>query len=290
MISLKICVVGYVTRENEVWSSGERRSIVGGAAYFVSYALASLGARPRLVTRTGSEVLDVIDELKSMGIEVINLGNKTMMCNLIYKTLSEREIEVTSTPQPFTPSDIEYCGYSDIIYLGPQTATDMSMEVIMYANRLSNIVILDVQGYTRRLIGKRIEYVDWEWKYGVAPYIHGLKVDHREGKILTGYLEPLSILRKLSETGFKEVLLTTDSGIHLYTNGLELYAPYRIEKIVGRTGRGDTAVAAYIYSKIAKLTPYEAVKFIAAATSIKLSMQGPLRASADDVWKLVKTF
>ncbi|HID80549.1 MAG TPA: hypothetical protein EYP48_02400 [Ignisphaera sp.] len=288
MISLKICVVGYVTRETEIWSGGERRSIVGGAAYFVSYALANLGVKPRLVTRVGSEVLDVLDELKSMGIEVVNLGGNTMMCNLIYKTLSEREIEVISAPQPFKPSDIEYCGYSDIIYLGPQTATDMGMEVILWASRLSNVVILDVQGFTRRLIGKRIEYVDWEWKYRAAPYIHGLKVDHREGKMLTGSLEPLSILRKLSEIGFKEMVLTTDSGVYLCMDGLELYAPYRIERVVGRTGRGDTAVAAYIYSKIAELTPYEAVKFIAAATSIKLSMHGPLQASAEDVWRLAK--
>ncbi len=282
---MKVCIVGYVTREYEIWSTGERREIVAGAAYFVSYALASLGIKPRLVTKSGIEVAHVLDELKSMGIEIVNRGSRTMISNLIYRTISDREIEVVSPPEPYTPSDIESCGFCDIIYLGPHTVTDMGLEVLKQATRLSKIVVVDVQGYTRRLISKKIEYVDWIWKHSAAPHIAGLKVDHREGKLLTGCLEPSAILRKLYEIGFRETVLTTDSGVYLYSDGLELFAPYRVEKVVGRTGRGDTAMAAYIYSKASGLKPHEAVKFIAAATSIKLATQGPLRASAEEVWK-----
>ncbi len=283
---MKVCVVGYVTRECEIWSTGERQEIVAGAAYFVSYALASLGIKPRLVTKSGIEVMHVLEELKSMGVEIVNRGSRTMVSNLIYRTVSDREIEVVSPPEPYTPSDIESCGFCEIIYLGPHTVSDMGMEVIKQATRLSKIVVVDVQGYTRRLINKNIEYVDWTWKHSAAPYIAGLKVDHREGKLLTGYQEPSAILRKLYDIGFRETVLTTDSGVYLHSDGLELFAPYRVEKIIGRTGRGDTAMAAYIYSKANELKPYEAVRFIAAATSIKLAMRGPLRASAEKVWRL----
>ncbi len=283
-----VCVFGYVTKEWEVLPEGIVREIVGGGAFFVAVALRSLGACVEMIVRLSEAEKYLLELPKSMGVWTRLIPSPTTMkCRLLYEANGSRTIEVLENTTPFSDEDVELCAYADAIYVGPQTTKDFSLEFIKRASNKAPVYV-DAQGFTREVRGAKIEYVDWVWKREAANYIELLKVDDREAKILTGASSIDEALRQLHLIGFKNVLLTTDEGVYLSTGEGRWFARYRVTRVVGRTGRGDTAVAACIYARLAGMSGAETTRFVAAAVSIKLSAPGPLRASKKEVEGLAK--
>jgi len=290
-----ICAFGYVTREWEILPGGISREIKAGPPYYVCSALLSLGDSVRLITRVAEEDSDILKDLRVLGASIINLPTQhTMKSRIIYldKGLSKRELEVLSLANPFEVSDLNHCKGSGAryVYVGPLTTEDFTPEFIEEASKLGKVVI-DVQGFTRKVIGNRITYVDWSWKNDAAPYIDTLKLDEGEGTLITGQTIPEKIIEHLFAGGFKEVILTTDMGVYLGIAGRDIYfQKFYTEKVIGRTGRGDTAVAAYIHSKLRGWGPQFTVRFVSAVTSIKLMSEGPFMKGEEEVLNFLKRF
>ena len=290
-MSVDVCAYGYVTREWEVFPDGTSREITAGPPYFLAAALASLGDRVRVVTRVSREDEHILDELRRLGVDVVNLGTmRSMKSRIIYRESGERELEVLSLARPFGLQDLDFCIRVSprYIYLGPLTTQDFDLDFIRRARSRAQVV-LDVQGFTRKVVGRRVVYVDWVWKLDAAPYVSILKLDDREGELLTGSREPEEIVSRLHEMGFGEVLLTTSWGVYASLRNRHIYrAPYRVRRVVGRTGRGDTATAAYLHARLRGWEPARAVVFAAAATSLKLMEVGPLKKSEAEVLRFLE--
>lgn len=288
-ITLDVCAFGYVTREWEVFPDGRTREIIAGPPYYFSAALAKLGDRVRVVTKVAEEDVGILENLRGLGVEVINIpARSTMKSRLLYKP-SGREIEVLSRGEPFTLEDLRLCREvrAKYVYLGPLSTEDFNLEFVREAAGIAPVV-LDVQGFTRRITGGRVEYVDWGWKVEAASSISVLKLDDREGKLLTGAEGPEDIIDSLHSMGFREVLLTTAWGVFIGVKGCGIFsAPFKVKEIKGRTGRGDTATAAYVHSKLKGLKPAEAAVFTAAATSLKLMKPGPLSVDEGGVLRFI---
>ncbi len=286
---LDVCAFGYITREWEVFPDGKVREIIAGPPYYFSAALAELGDSVRVVTKVAEEDVGILENLRGLGVEVVNIPAKsTMKSRLLYKP-SGREIEVLSRGEPFTLEDLRLCRgvRARYIYLGPLSTEDFNLEFVKEAASIAPVV-LDVQGFTRRIAGGRVEYVDWGWKIEAAPSISVLKLDDREGKLLTGAGVPEDIIDSLHGMGFKDVLLTTAWGVFIGIKGRGIFsAPFKVKDIKGRTGRGDTATAAYVHSKLRGLKPEEAAVFTAAATSLKLMRPGPLSVDEEGVLEFI---
>ncbi len=282
--NVDVCAFGYVTRELEVYPDGSVKPIIAGPPYYFSIALLRLGDSVRVVTRVAEADAEILEDIKALGGDVVNLPTgATMKSRLLYRP-GGREIEVVSRADPFKVDDLRHCPSPPpkFIYLGPLTTDDFSLKFLMEASRRAPVV-LDVQGFTRRVVGRRVEYVDWEWKAEGARYVSMLKLDDREGKLLTGRSDPEDILDVLKSIGFKEVLLTTSWGIHIMRCGERASAPYKVREVRGRTGRGDTATAAYVHARIRGWGLKEAATFTAAATSVKLLEPGPLKVGEEGI-------
>jgi len=283
-----VCVFGYVTKEWEILPEGIVREIIGGGAFFVAIALQSLGACVEMIVRLSEAEKYLLELPKSLGVWTRMIPSPTTMkCRLYYHAEGGRTIEVLEDTTPFTSDDAELCAYADAVYVGPQTNKDFDLEFLRRISRKAPIY-LDVQGFTREVRGHRIEYVDWLWKHEASKYIELLKVDDREARLLTNRSDVVEALDVLHSIGFRRILLTADEGIYVSSIGEKWFARYRIARVVGRTGRGDTAIAAYIYADLAKKPPSEIAKFVAAAVSLKLGVVGPLQASRDKVEELAK--
>jgi sugar/nucleoside kinase (ribokinase family) len=113
-----------------------------------------------------------------------------------------------------------------------------------------------------------------EDKKKILARINILKVDHAEAKALTDKEDIEDATKDLVKLGPKEVLLTHEKGISVYTNNKLIFFPWKNKYMKGRTGRGDTAFISYVGSRITK-NPEESLKFAAALTSLKLEIQGP---------------
>ena len=286
---LDVCCFGHITRESEEWQ-GLRREFTAGPPYFFSLALRRLGDQVMVVTKLNPIDKDILAELEREGVRIVlRKSARTSSFHTIYgKSLDERYLKVISVADPFTLDDLEFCEPSKYIYIGPLTTKDFTLEFLIEARRKAPVV-LDVQGFTRKVIGDRIEYVDWEWKYEGMKYIDIFKADNNEARILTGINDPIETLKKLLEWGPKEVLITSSKGVYLGVHGNGFYfAPFIVDEIRGRVGRGDTCTAAYVHARLRGMSYDEAVKFAAAATSLKLGYQGPLRNNEDEVLRYVK--
>ena len=209
-MSVDVCAYGYVTREWEVFPDGTSREITAGPPYFLAAALASLGDRVRVVTRVSREDEHILDELRRLGVDVVNLGTmRSMKSRIIYRESGERELEILSLARPFGLQDLDFCIRVSprYIYLGPLTTQDFDLDFIRRARSRAQVV-LDVQGFTRKVVGRRVVYVDWVWKLDAAPYVSILKLDDREGELLTGSREPEEIVRRAVEYGCSSISYT----------------------------------------------------------------------------------
>lgn len=286
---LDVCAFGHITRESEEWK-GLKRRFTAGPAYFFSLALRRLGDNVMVVTKLSLDDKNILAELEREGIRIVlRKSARTSSFHTIYgKNVDERYLKVISVADPFTIDDLKYCEPSKYIYIGPLTTRDFDSEFLANARRKAPIV-LDVQGFTRKVVGDRIEYVDWDWKIEGSKYVDILKADSNEARILTGLNEPVDALKEILEWGPKEVLITSAKGVFLGVKGVGMFfAPFIVRGIRGRVGRGDTCTAAYVHARLREMSFEDAVKFAAAATSLKLGYQGPLRNNERDVLRYVE--
>lgn len=286
---LDVCCFGHITRESEEWQ-GFRREFTAGPPYFFSLALRRLGDQVMVVTKLNPVDKDILVELEREGVRIVlRKSARTSSFHTTYgKSLDERYLKVISVADPFTLDDLVFCEPSKYIYIGPLTTRDFTLEFLIEAKKKAPVV-LDVQGFTRKVVGDRIEYVDWDWKYEGMKYIDIFKADNNEARILTGINDPVESLKKLLEWGPREVLITSSDGVYLGVHGNGFYfAPFIVDEIRGRVGRGDTCTAAYVHARLRGMSYDEAVKFAAAATSLKLGYQGPLRNNEYEVLRYVR--
>ena len=114
-----------------------------------------------------------------------------------------------------------------------------------------------------------------------------LKVDHAEAEALTKTKDIEIAAKRLLKMGPKEVLLSHEEGLSVYTNNGSYFYAWKYTQLAGRTGRGDTAFIAYVSSRINK-SPKDALKFAVALTSLKLEKPGPFILPIDLVEDLIK--
>ncbi len=284
-----VCAFGFVTKESEVFR-GKFREFTAGPPYFLSVALRRLGSSVQVVTRVSKEDIHILEELEELGVEVVALeSSRTTSFHTVYgKTLDERIIRVVSVGDPFRVEDLRYCSSGKYLYVGPLTTTDFNLEFMREASRLAPVV-LDVQGFTRKVVGDRIEYVDWEWKLEGAKYVRVFKADRKEGKLLTGSDDPVKAGEEIASWGPEEVLVTSSEGAYLILkDGRKFFEPFKVREVVGRVGRGDTCLASYIHARIKGLDYEDALTFAVAATSLKLTYQGPLRNPEGEVIEFIR--
>jgi sugar/nucleoside kinase (ribokinase family) len=283
-----VCAFSHITRESEIFND-VYRPFIGGPAYFLSIALKRLGIDVKVITRLSPKDSYLLDDLRKLDIETTLIPTQsTHSFHTIYgKSLDDRTIAVLEISEPFSTKDLELCECAEIIYIGPLLVNDFDLEFLRKAKERA-VIALDVQGFTRRAVENKIKYVKWDWMEDGLKHIDILKTDAKEAKILTGYEDPVKASETLQSLGAKEVVITSQEGVYVRAGNYVYFAPFIVDKVVGRVGRGDTCFASYLYTKLAKIEIEEAIKFIAATTSLKLRYQGPLRETKEEIAKYVQ--
>ena len=91
----------------------------------------------------------------------------------------------------------------------------------------------------------------------------------------------------IADFGPKEIVLTHKDGVLVYDGKQYHVARFYPVKLLGRSGRGDTCIAAYVARRLTA-PPSEATRWAAAATSLKLEAEGPFRREAREIEELIK--
>ncbi len=206
-----IVFLGHYTKDTIITPS-QTRIADGGAFFYGASVTTRMGLRTAAITRLAAQDFGIVEELKSLGVEVVAIPSKNSTCLCLEypeENPDLRTISVVSRADPFRPEDVISTD-SRCFLVGPSIRGEVPREVLEVLSKKDSTVGLDVQRFYPK-------------------------------------------------------------------------------KVAGRSGRGDTCVAAYMARRLIA-PPREAAVWAAAVTSLKLESEGPFRRSLGDVEALIGSY
>lgn len=264
----------------------------GGTSYYFSHGISHLNdwKNYKLVTSLAPSEYSSVDELtgKGLNVEIIPSKKTVYFENSYGINQNNRTQRVLAKADPFTVEKIQHIE-AKIFHLGSLLSDDFSLDVIKYLSK-KGILSVDAQGYLREVRGENVYPIDWCEKKEALKYVHILKVNEHEARVLTGLDDYQAAARQLAEWGVKEVLLTLGSeGSIIYAENSFYYIPaYPPKEVVDATGCGDTYMLGYLYMRNKGVSYEEAGCFAAALSTVKLEKSGPFSGTEEDAWKIIK--
>jgi sugar/nucleoside kinase (ribokinase family) len=286
-----VLLVGHVVKDR--FPHDEDRQVPGGTAYYAALALASLGARVKVVTKVAPDDRDLLlTELTEAGIEVVQ-GRTPATTEFVHSfphgRTAERVLTLSRQAEPFEPQDLG-TARAPIGYAGPLSVRDVPAATLRALGALCGRVAIDLQGLVRHVEGDRIALRNSAQAQAALSLAQVVKADLTEAAVVTGEREPEAAARALAGLGPEEAIVTmNDRGSVVFCDGAPLRFPaFPPDPFADATGCGDTYLAAYLYARLHEAHPREAAGFAAAAAACKLQQKGPLRRSAGDVRRFLR--
>lgn len=286
-----ICCIGHITLD-KIITPKQTIYMPGGTSYYFSHGISHLNdwKNYKLVTSLAPSEYSSVDELtgKGLNVEIIPSKKTVYFENSYGINQNNRTQRVLAKADPFTVEKIQHIE-AKIFHLGSLLSDDFSLDVIKYLSN-KGILSVDAQGYLREVRGENVYPIDWCEKKEALKYVHILKVNEHEAKVLTGLDDYQAAARQLAEWGVKEVLLTLGSeGSIIYAENSFYYIPaYPPKEVVDATGCGDTYMLGYLYMRNKGVSYEEAGCFAAALSTVKLEKSGPFSGTEEDAWKIIK--
>jgi sugar/nucleoside kinase (ribokinase family) len=275
-----ICTIGHITSDRVV-TKDSVHYMPGGTAFYTSKALHQLDVNSMLLTAVGEREMHVVESLRKEGIHVITSPSRETVFfeNIYHYDQDYREQNVLAVADPITLESAAGLE-AKIFHLGPLLLHDIPVSLVQHLAGIGQ-VSLDIQGYLRSVVNKKVVFADWQEKEKALPFITYLKANEFEMEITCGTSDPYEGAKKLADWGVKEVIITLGSkGSIVYCNGsfTEIQA-FKPKAVVDATGCGDTYMAGYLYKKIKGAPVSEAGAFGAAMATLKIESSGPFAAT-----------
>ena len=282
-----IVFVGNYTKDTIVSAAGTRL-VDGGACNYGAHAAAATGLKAAAITRLAREDWHVVEALQRLGITVLAEATPHSTClRLEYPTsnVDERIIYVTSTAGAFTLEQAALVRASAFV-VGASFRGEVPLQVIEALAASGASLAVDVQGFVRVARDGTLVKEPWAERDAVLSLVDILKTDAVEAEILTGQADIHRAAEMLARLGPSEIVLTHRDGLLVLADGQFHEAGFFPAALVGRSGRGDTCLAAYTAKRLSS-TPAEATVWAAAVTSLKMEAEGPFRRDIADVEELI---
>ncbi len=283
-----IAFLGHYTQDTVVSSEGTRL-VHGGAFNYGAHVAACMGLKVAAVTRLAKADRHVLEALEVLGVAVfVRFTDHSTCLRLEYPSsnVDERTITVSSSAGPFTPGEV--AGVSARAFVvGASLRGEVSLSVLEALAHKGALVAADVQGFVRVCRDGLLVNEPWEEMGAVLAHVDILKTDAVEAEFLTGEDDRHRAARALGALGPREVVLTHADGVLVHADGAFHQESFYPKVLVGRSGRGDTTLAAYVSRRL-EAPPAEATTWAAAVASLKMEAEGPFNRSLADVDWLIQ--
>ena len=284
-----LATVGNYTKDTIVTSAGTRH-VDGGGFNYAAFAAAALGLKVAAITRLAAEDTRVVDALERAGVTVFaeKTTSSTLM-RLEYPTanVDERILTVAATAGSFTTDQVAGVAARAFV-ISPSIRGEVPLEVMQELRKRKATIGADAQGFVRmRDADGRLHHREWPEMSQVLRLVDVLKADAVEAESLTGETDLRRAASALGSFGPREVVLTHKNGLLVLAAGRFHEAQFRSKSLVGRSGRGDTCLGSYVAARLSA-QPAEATLWAAAATSLKLEAEGPLRRSRQEIEEFMR--
>ncbi len=255
----------------------------GGAIFYGSLPLRTLGLSVAVVTRLHPDDRHWLEPLEEAGIEVHAAAapESSSIANIYRSENMERRIcKLRSFAGAFEREDIPSLT-ARVYMVVPIIAGEVDIPLLRWIAQRGPVA-MDVQGFVRVPEEGELRFRPWPAMEEGLAHITYLKVDRAEAEHLTGERDFKVAAQRLAAYGPREIVLTQSSGVTVYAEGEFHEAPFTPRSLEGRTGRGDTCFATYVGWRL-RASPAEATRFAAAATTIKQERPGPWRGPLAEV-------
>lgn len=288
MKSYDIAFIGNYTKDKIIDKSGER-VVDGGAFNYGANVAVRLGFRTCAVTRLSEQDGHVVERLEKLGVDVFpEYTPDSTRLRLVYPgdNPDERRIYVDSSAGSFRPEQVADLDVKTAV-VGASFRGEVGLEVLRILRGRKTQIALDVQGFVRSVKNGLLVAEPWPEKEAILTLVRYLKADIAEADILTGTKDLRRAARLLAGLGSKEIVLTHRDGVLVYDGRRYYEAGFYPRKLIGRSGRGDTCIAAYACRRLVS-EPEEAVIWAAAITSLKMESNGPFSSSPEAIEGLIR--
>jgi sugar/nucleoside kinase (ribokinase family) len=282
-----VAFLGHYTKDTIVSASGTR-VVDGGACNYGANVAARMGQNAAVVTRQAQDDFHVVEALRQLGVEVFARATPQSTClRLEYPTsdVDERVIHVTSTAGAFSLAEVQAL-QARAILIGASMRGEVGLDVIQELRKKDTLLAADVQSFIRVNHDGILVPETWPEKEEVMAHLDVLKTDAVEAELLTGQSDIQAAAGRIADMGPSEIVLTHRDGLLVLADGQFHELGFFPKKLVGRSGRGDTCIAAYV-SKRLTTSPAEATVWAAAVTSLKMEAEGPFQHKIQEVEMLI---
>lgn len=287
-----IVILGHLAKDI-IEIDGSSYSSLGGAVYYGGIAGSHMGLKISIITRLKREDFPFLDVFKKNGVNYYSFpSEETSGLRNIYssKNMEFRKYKPLGFAGLFKKEEIGEKLNPKYFVIAPIIAGEVDLELLDYLKRrYPGNLCLDIQGFIRFRDDTKVFYSSLSLKERseIISKINILKLDQTETEVLTNQKKISTGAKELLQIGPKEILITHEEGISLFTSNDSYHFPWKNQSSKGRTGRGDTAFISYLGSHIKK-NPEESLKFSAALTSLKLETPGPFNLPLYQVENLIK--
>ena len=283
-----IAFLGHYTKDTIVSAEGTR-VVDGGACTYGAHAAVRMGLKVAAITRLAREDFHVVDELRTLGVDVFATATPRSTClRLEYPTsnVDERVLYITGSAEPFTVSEVRDIS-SRAFVIGASVRGEVPADVIEELRKKKALVAIDLQGFIRVVEKGRFVFQAWPEQSRILAAVDVVKGDAVEAELLTGQKDLRNSARLIAGFGPKEVVLTHRDGLVVYDGSHFYEAAFHPEILVGRSGRGDTCIASYMARRL-EAPPSVATVWAAALTSLKMEAEGAFRRDIREVEDLIQ--
>ena len=290
-MSYDITLIGNYTKDKIV-TPREIKYVDGGGFNYGAHAAIALGAKTAAITRLKKEDKHVVDNLTNIGIDAFpTYTDCSTHIELIYPTddFDERTLVMPKSAGSFSSEQFKDIK-SKIFLVNASVRDEFKIQTLIDLEKKRSLIGIDLQGFIRTIDKKNILVNSlWNEKKEALELTHYLKADGVEAEFLTGESDLVAAAKVLKSFGPKEVIITHKNGVLVY-DGKNIYQePFILDKIIGRSGRGDTCGASYVYKRLS-VEPKEAIKWAAAATSLKMESDTPLKNTYKEIEQRVQQY
>ncbi|HBT39143.1 MAG: carbohydrate kinase [Pseudothermotoga sp.] len=276
---VKLTFIGHVSKDINK-TQNETIVVPGGGVFYGSIAAQRLNVLSAVVTKISPKDTSLFKPIKEAGVQLLVLPSpETTTIENVYPSSNpdERKSRILHRADPFDLDDLERVK-TKFVVVSALWHGEFPEKLLEHLRTQVEVMVVDAQGFLRNVLEDgTMSYSDWQFKHVYLPIIDVFKVDSNEAFIMTGERLLEKACKRISNYGPKIVLATHKDGVIAY-DGKNFYEAHFSEyKMLGRTGRGDTCLAAFLAAIIDGKNLKQAVELAARVTSAKMQYAGPYR-------------
>jgi sugar/nucleoside kinase (ribokinase family) len=286
-----LAFIGHMCYDEIIPFGGKPVVAPGSAVLCGAMVAARVGKKVAAVVKMSKQDEIILQPLKDAGVDTYLIpSDVTTYSRVLHETenVDERKLTIVRTAGLISITDVPRLS-SQCVHLAGISDSEFDTALLTGLKSREYSLSVDMQSFVRQItpVTHEIKFGDVADKREIVGMMDKVKLDVVEAGILTG-TDDLGQAAQIIETwGCPEIVITHSQGVLARARGESFYEKFSNKSIVGRTGRGDTAFAAYLSWRLDHGVE-ESLKFAAALVSIKMETPGPFQGTLEDVARRLK--